>query len=176
MRKAALAVAALTLVATAPMAAQSGFVFGVNGGVTLPMGDAGDVLKTGYGGGVTLMMRNPTSSIGWGIDAQLHRLSYEDIADVDLNANLNAYGAMARLEFTTGSNLYLLGGAGLFRTEITDDESGPDLGETNNTDFAVQGGLGMNFGRGFFVEGKFINIFTEDSNTQLIPITVGIRF
>ena len=37
MRKAALAVAALSLVATAPMAAQSGFTFGVNGGVTLPI-------------------------------------------------------------------------------------------------------------------------------------------
>lgn len=176
MRKAALAVAALTLAATAPAAAQSGFVFGVNGGMTLPMGDAGDVLKTGWGGGVTLMMRNPTSSVGWGIDAQLHRHSYEDILGVDPNANLNAYGAMARLEFSTGSSLYLLGGAGLFRTEVTDDDSGPDLSETNNTDFAVQGGVGFNFGRGFFVEGKFINIFTDGSNTQLVPITVGIRF
>lgn len=175
MRKAAFAVAALSLVATAPVAAQSGFAFGVNGGATLPMGDAGDALKTGWGGGVTLMMRNPTSSVGWGIDAQFHRLSYDDILGIDANANLNAYGAMARLEFTTGSNLYLIGGAGLFRTEVTADDDEPDFGETNNTDFAVQGGLGLNFGRGFFVEGKFVNVFADES-LQLIPITVGIRF
>lgn len=176
MRKAALAVAALSLVATAPLAAQSGFVFGVNGGLTMPMGDAGDALKTGWGGGVTLMMRNPESSVGWGIEAQFNRLGYEDILGVDPDANLNTYGAMARLEFSTGSSLYLLGGAGLFRSEVTTGDDSPDFGDTNNTDFAVQGGLGLNFGRGFFVEGKFVNVFTENQSTQLVPIVVGIRF
>jgi opacity protein-like surface antigen len=180
MRKVSLAVAGLALLATAPVAAQEmdegGFKFGVNAGATLPMGDLGDAVKTGWGGGVTLMMRGPGSKVGWGIDAQFHRLAFEDVLGVDPNATLNAYGAMARLEFTAGNALYLLGGAGRFRQEVTSDDDGPDLGDTNNTDFAVQGGLGFNFGPGLYLEGKFVNIFTEGSNTQMIPLTVGIRF
>ena len=93
-----------------------------------------------------------------------------------MDATLNMYGAMARLEFAAGNAFYLLGGAGLFRTEVTADDDGPDLGDTNNTDFAVQGGLGFNFGPGLFVEGKFVNVFTEGSSTQFVPIVVGIRF
>ena len=61
-------------------------------------------------------------------------------------------------------------------TEVTADDDGPDLGETDNTDFAVQGGVGLNFGPGLFVEGKFVNVFGDGDNRQLIPISVGIRF
>jgi hypothetical protein len=176
MRKAFLAVAALATLATAPAAAQGGFKFGVMGGATLPMGDLGDAVKTGWGGGVTLMMRAPEAKVGFGIEAQFNRLAYKDILDVDPNATLNMYGAMARLDFAAGNAFYLLGGAGLFRSEITADDDGPDLGDTNNTDFAVQGGLGFNFGPGLFVEGKFVNVFTDGDNTNFIPIVVGIRF
>ncbi len=176
MRKPVLAVALLSCLATAPAVAQSSFVVGVDGGATLPMGNANDVLKTGWGGGVTLMMRNPTSKVGWGIEAQFHRLAYDNILGVDPNANLNAYGAMARLDFSAGGKLYLLGGAGLFRNEVTGGDNYPDFGDTSNTDFAVEGGLGLNFGRGLFLEGKYINIFTDNHNTQLLPLTIGIRF
>jgi len=176
MRTTVLAVAAISLAVTAPAAAQSGFVVGVDGGITLPMGNANDVLKTGWGGGVTLMMRNPDARVGWGIEAQFHRLAYDQIAGIDPNANLNSYGAMARLDFSAGGKLYLLGGAGLFRNEVTGGDNYPDFGDTSNTDFAVEGGLGLNFGRGLFLEGKYINIFTDNDNTQMIPITIGIRF
>ena len=176
MRKAFLAVAALASLATVPASAQGGCKFGVSGGAALPMGDLGDAVKTGWGGGVTLMMRAPDAKVGFGIDAQFSRLAYKDILGVDPNATLNLYGAMARLDFAAGDAFYLLGGAGLFRSEITADDDGPDLGDTNNTDFAVQGGVGFNFGPGLFLEGKFVNVFTEGQSTQLIPITVGIRF
>jgi hypothetical protein len=181
MRKAYLAVAAFTTLATVPASAQSmddggGFKFGLKGGVSMPMGDLGDVVKTGWGGGVTLMMRGPGSKVGFGIDAQFSRFNYDEMLGVDPDATLNLYGALARLEFSAGNALYLLGGAGLFRSEVTAEDEGPDLGETSNTDFAVQGGVGFNFGSGFYLEGKFVNIFTESSNTQFIPITVGLRF
>lgn len=179
MRKAFLAVAATAAaLATVPAAAQAqgGFKFGVMAGASLPMGDLGEGTKTGWGGGVTLMMRAPEAKVGFGIEAQINRFGAEDIGEVDVDATLNMYGAMARLEFAAGNAFYLLGGAGLFRTEVTADDDGPDLGDTNNTDFAVQGGLGFNFGPGLFVEGKFVNVFTEGSSTQFVPIVVGIRF
>ena len=176
MRKAFLAVAVMTAFATAPAAGQGGFKFGVMGGAALPMSDLGDAVKTGFGGAVTLMMRAPEAKVGFGIEAQFNRLGYKDVLGVDPNATLNLYGAMARLEFAAANAVYLIGGAGLFRSEITADDDGPDLGDTNNTDFAVQGGVGLNFGPGLFVEGKFVNVFTEGQNTQLIPISIGIRF
>lgn len=178
MRKAFLAVAAFASLATVPAAAhaQGGFKFGLNAGATVPMGDLGDAVKTGWGGGVTLMMRAPTAKIGFGIEAQFNRLAYKEILGIDPNATLNMYGAMARLELAAGNAFYVLGGAGLFRSEITADDDGPDLGDTNNTDFAVQGGVGFNFGPGLFLEGKFVNIFTEGQSTNFIPIVVGIRF
>jgi opacity protein-like surface antigen len=176
MRKAFLAVAALATLATVPVAAQGGFRFGVSGGATMPMGDLGEAVKTGWGGAVTLMMRAPEAKVGFGIEAQYNRFGYEDLGDIDLNASLNTYGAMARLDFAAGDAFYLLGGAGLFRSEVTADDDGPDLSETNNTDFAVQGGLGFNFGSGFFIEGKFVNIFSEGQSTNFVPINIGIRF
>ncbi len=176
MRNAALAVAALTLAAAAPAAAQSGFTVGLNGGVAVPVGDAKDALKTGFGGGVQLMMRNPAGKVGFGIEAEYNRLGYKEILGVDPNASLNAYGVMARLDFALGNSLYLLGGAGLYRTEVTGGDDLPDFGDTSNTDFAVQGGAGFGFGPGLFVEAKYVNIFTDNSSTSMIPITLGIRF
>src|SRR5690606_12308631 len=114
MRRELLAVTLLAGLVAAPAAAQGGFKVGFQAGASLPMGDLGDVVGTGVGGGVTLMMRNPSSKVGFGIDAQLHRFGYNDIAGIEIDANLNAYGALARLEFAAGPGLYLLGGAGLF--------------------------------------------------------------
>lgn len=176
MRRELLAVTLLAATIAAPAAAQGGFKVGFQAGPSLPMGNLGDAVSTGIGGGVTLMMRNPSSKVGFGIDAQLHRFGYQEIAGIDFDANLNAYGAMARLEFAAGPGLYLLGGAGLFRQEVTGGDDFPDFGETTNTDFAVQAGAGFNFGPGIFVEGKLVNIFTENEATRMIPITVGIRF
>lgn len=178
MRKAFLAVATVATLATVPATAhaQGGFKFGVNAGASLPMGDLGDAVKTGWGGGVQLMMRAPEARIGWGIEAQFNRFAYKDILGIDPQATLNSYGAMARLEFAAGNAIYLIGGAGMFRNEVTADDDAPDFEETNNTDFAVQGGVGFNFGPGLFLEGKFVNVFTEGNSMQFVPITVGIRF
>jgi len=173
----ALTVAATTAAFAAPMQAQAGLTFGLSGGVALPMGDAGDVLKTGFGGGAAIMMRDPSARVGFGIDAQYYRFSYDDATIGEaLNARQNLYGVMARLDYSAGGTLYLLGGAGLFRGEVTGDDSAPDFSETTNTDFAIQAGLGLNFARGLFAEAKYVNIFSDNSNTSFIPITVGIRF
>lgn len=179
MRKAilALTVAATTAAFAAPAAAQAGLTFGLSGGVALPMGDAGDVLKTGFGGGAAIMMRDPAAKLGFGIDAQYYRFSYKDGTFADaISARQNLYGVMARLDYSTGGMIYLLGGAGLFRGEVTGDDDAPDFSETTNTDFAIQAGLGLNFARGLFAEAKYVNIFSDPGNTSFIPITVGIRF
>jgi len=177
MRKVLLASLVLAATATAPAAAQGGLTFGLNAGATVPVGDAADIVNTGIGGGVTIMMRNPTGKLGFGIDAQFHRLAYKDVLGDVFGADLtqNVYGVLARLEYAPSGNLYLLGGAGLVRGEVTGADDLPDFGETTNTDFAIEGGLGFNFGPGLYLEGKILNVFSEESQ-QFIPITLGIRF
>lgn len=175
MRKAMMAAALLTVAVSMPAAAQGGWSFGFMGGVTMPTGDAGDNLKTGFNGGVLIGMRNPAGKVGFGIETQFHRHSYKDILGIDIDANLNAYGAMARLDFAVAPTVYLIGGAGLYRTEITGDDDAPDFESTSNTKFAWQGGVGMNFGPGLFVEGKYLKV-SGDNGVSLIPLSVGIRF
>lgn len=175
MRKTILAGALMATIATVPLTAQGGWAVGINGGVAMPMGDLSDAVDMGFGGGVQIGMRNPDAKVGWGIEAQFYRFSAKEIAGMDFDGSLNTYGAMARLDFTLGGNIYLLGGAGLFRQEFTFGDDAPDFEETTNTDFALQAGVGLNFGKGFFIEGKFVNIMADES-VQMIPITVGIRF
>lgn len=169
MRNGIIAGAALALVAAAaPLAAQDiGWTVGVNGGVTVPMGDAGDAYDAGFGGGVIIGMRPAQRGIGYGVEAQIHRLGIKDV-----DGNLTGFAAFGRLNFPVAEQVYLIGGAGAFRAETS-------LGSSNvkvtNTDFAIQGGLGVNFGRNLFAEAKLINVFGDESS-QFIPITIGFRF
>lgn len=155
----------------APATAQSGgWTVGVHGGATLPMGDAGDLYKTGFGGGVNMMMRPTGGGIGYGVEAQYHRLSLQNNAD----GNLSGFAGFARLEYPVASQLYLIGGAGIFRSELTID--GPIVNfKDTSSDFAAQVGAGLNIGRNLFAEAKFINVFGDES-TQFVPITLGFRF
>lgn len=177
MRKVFLASLVLAAFTAAPAAAQGGLTFGLNGGVSVPIGDAADVVKTGFGGGATIMMRDPAGKLGFGIDAQWYRHAYDDALSDLLGADLkqNLYGVLARLEYAPSPSLYLLGGAGLVRGEVTGTDDLPDFGDTSNTDFAIEGGLGFNFGPGLYLEGKILNVFSDESQ-RFIPITVGIRF
>lgn len=178
MRHVALAALFVSVLAAAPAAAQSSWKIGVNAGATLPIGDAGDVYKTGFGGGVTIM-RHTGSKLAFGVDAQLHRLGLSDeFSEVlDIDGNLTGAAAFGRLEYSVAPNVYLVGGAGLFRSEISSDDEilGGETVSGNTTDFAVQAGLGLNLGKAFFVEGKLINVFSDET-ARFIPITVGIRF
>lgn len=154
-----------------PAAAQSGgWTVGVHGGATLPMGDVGDAYKTGFGGGVNMMMRPMRRGIGYGIEAQYHRLSLQSGAD----GNLSGFAGFARLEYPIASQLYLIGGAGIFRSETTLKGTLADFKATSS-DFAAQGGFGLNIGQNLFAEAKLINVFGDESS-QFIPITFGIRF
>jgi opacity protein-like surface antigen len=71
---------------------------------------------------------------------------------------------------------YLIGGGGVYNFKLEgDDISGSD----SQTKFGINAGAGFDFkagSAGLFVEGRFHDIFTSGSNTQFIPITVGVRF
>jgi hypothetical protein len=72
---------------------------------------------------------------------------------------------------------YLIGGAGVYNLDVKGDDVPP--GVESVTKFGLNGGAGFDFkagAAGIFVEGRFHNVFTEGSNTNFIPLTVGVRF
>lgn len=49
----------------------------------------------------------------------------------------------------------------------------------SETKFGLNAGAGFDFKAGsvgLFIEGRFHNVFTDESDAQFIPITVGVRF
>lgn len=167
MKRALFASAILMAVAAAPAAAQlPGWSVGASGGVTAPVGDADDAFDVGFGGSVVFTLRPVGSRISYGVDAQYHRMDF-----AGGGGDLTGLAAFGRINVPVAPMLYLIGGAGAFRSELSFD-GGPDFDET---DFAVQGGVGLNIGRSLFAEAKLINVFADDSQ-QFIPITIGFRF
>ncbi|HEX6433621.1 MAG TPA: hypothetical protein VFZ87_05250, partial [Gemmatimonadales bacterium] len=73
---------------------------------------------------------------------------------------------------------YLIGGGGVYNSKVTGSDDPGDVLPGGETKFGINAGAGFDFkagAAGLFVEGRFHNVFTEGSNTQFIPITLGIR-
>jgi hypothetical protein len=186
-RLVALAGAALAgvAIASAPLAAQSGRpTFGVAAGATFPIGDFGDLYKSGYSIGAHLGVRPATSPLGFRLEGTFNQHDYKptNLGNVQLNvlgliANVLAGAAGA----ADAVRPYAIGGVGVYnlRSKLA--------GETaSSTKFGVNGGAGIDLplsGIGVFLEARYHHVFsdTDDNdgfgfNAAFIPITVGIRF
>jgi opacity protein-like surface antigen len=54
-----------------------------------------------------------------------------------------------------------------------------ESGSDSETKFGLNGGAGIEFGLSglaTFVEARFHSVFTEDSKTNFVPISFGIKF
>ncbi len=154
---------------------------GVSGGLSLPTGDFGEVLNSGYNitGHVyftpvslqAVRVRGDVSFDRWAFDGS--------------GANSRrAFGVIGNVvyDFPTQSTSmvrpYVLGGLGLFNTNTTVQTSVAEV-SGSNTNLGLQGGAGLAFqlsGFSTFVEGKIVNVFTDNTNVSYVPITFGVRF
>jgi hypothetical protein len=163
--------AALVTVTPALASAQGGsWVTSVGGGVTLPIGDAGDAYDTGFHGLAGIAYRPAASKLSYGVDASFHRFNQKAFTD----GNANVFIAMARMNYDISPSAYLIGGLGLVRNENKATVNNVEFTNTNS-DAAFTAGAGFNFGKSLFVEGRLINVFSDPS-MRLIPITLGVRF
>lgn len=183
-----------------PMVAGGSFYWGLGGGGAIP----GDNLEGGFDTGFNATLLTGWQAYGspWGMrfDATYNQLSGGIINGVEmddasvisgmLDATFDVpWGAAAR------SGIYLLGGVGIHRIGgfDIDDEDIDDILDRNNdgepdepeiileptTDFGVNAGLGVRFGLGgssLFLEGRWVNVFTETNSTRLYPVVLGITF
>jgi hypothetical protein len=152
--------------------------FGLTGGMAVPTGDAGDVFKSGFMGGVYGdMWLAPTMALGADIIGNFH--STKD--DITTNADLSIiqFGLHGKLAMATeGASFrpHVQVGAAAYNVNLK-----PDIGEDNSeTKIGVNGGVGLMFNTSapvsFGIGGAFHNIFTEDESTQLFNVGVLVSF
>lgn len=165
----------ISLVGAGSVEAQGGRAsFHVGGGVVLPTGDFGDAAKMGWEGMGGVLFQLGALPFGIRVDGSYGQNSGdEDVVGPDVKAKF--FGGMAGAQFGFGSDAapvqpYILGMIGMVNAKF----EGPG-GDVSNTEFAFQGGAGVDLGK-FFLEGKYRSIQTEGSSTNMIVISGGLRF
>jgi len=166
--------AVLALTSTASVVhAQNPMTFGIAAGASIPMGDLGDVVGTGFHGMATLGFMPSMLPFGMRVDGMYNSLgAKDDVGDFTLKIiGVTANGVFAMPGMMASP--YLIGGLGFYNSDF--DVAGTE----SSSDFGINVGLGAKFslsGFGTFAEVRYHNIFTEDESTQFLPITFGIMF
>ena len=169
--------AVLAIAASAPAAqAQNPMSFGIAAGATIPTGDLGDVVKTGFHGMATLGFSPAMVPFGVRIDGMYNSMEGKgDVSDAKLRViGLTANGVWQMPGMVTSP--YLIGGVGYYNSDV--DIEGVD----SSSDFGLNVGIGAKFnlsGFGTFAEIRYHNIFDGEGdvgNSSFIPITFGIMF
>ena len=169
----------VTSVARAQDASGTAVEFGVGGGLSLPLGDFDDFAKTGWHGTALVSVVPASIPVGFQIDGNFSRFSDDTPLDIKEQLIYGTGNVVYNFKTSEDSRFrpYLIGGVGVYNL----DAKGDDVPSTveSTTKFGINGGAGFNFSAGsagLFLEGRFHNVFTEGSNTNFIPITVGVRF
>lgn len=174
------------MLAGARSAHAQGAEFSLGAGATVPLSNFGDVAKTGYHGLVGISFAPSSFPLGIQIDGQYHRLKQKPIVGDRTNQIIMGTGNLI-YKFKTSEDSkfrpYIIGGGGIYNFKLVSgsDVAGPGVGNTGNTatKFGLNVGAGFDIkasGVGFFMEGRFHDVFTDGPNTKFIPITAGIRF
>ena len=173
----------MATVGAAPAVAQ-GAKFSVGGGLTLPLGDFGDIASTGFHGLAGVGFQPANLPVGFQVDGMYQRFGVEDAPDgFDGNTQVIQGTANVVYTFTTAEEStfhpYLIGGVGLYNFKPTGDDLQAIVGDESETDFGINAGAGFDFQAGnvaLFLEGRFHNVFTEGESSNFIPISLGVRF
>jgi hypothetical protein len=168
---------ALGLLLGAP-AAHAQAQFSLGGGIGLPLGDFDDVAKLGWQGTAAVSFAPTNMPVGFQLDGNYGQFSDDTPLDVKSRFIYGTGNVVYRFATAEESRFhpYLIGGGGVYNLKATGDDVLGDPG--SETKFGINVGAGFDIsagGAGLFVEGRFHNVFTEGSNTQFIPINVGVR-
>jgi hypothetical protein len=172
MKRSLFALAALALAfAAAPVRAQLPVSFGIGGGISMPNGDFGKVVSSGWHG---------TGSLGFGLPAVPLSVrvegSYSSFSGKNSGPKVNVMSGTVNAVWSgPGIALkpYLIGGVGYYKAKA--DVSGA----TSSSDMGFNIGGGVKFsllGKGAYAEARFHSVQSDPQTTTFIPITVGITF
>lgn len=181
-RSRSIGLAALLLAVSAVAAqAQTALTLGTGFGVTIPVGDAADFVSTGWHAQANLGLTNPDWPVGVRLDGMYHTLGGKDLGAGLESAGLDVIAGTLNLQLflsrnVSGGGFFVTGGGGFYNLDFGDDDG--LIESASVTKAGILGGLGYKFGMTnlrLALEGKFHHIFTENSATQLIPITILVE-
>jgi hypothetical protein len=165
----------LGLSATA-VSAQMPVEFGVGAGLSIPSGTTSNGLKTGWHGLALVQFKPASSPVAIRIDGSYNHLGFKGGGGKE---KVIAGTVNAVYEFATAAESqfhpYLIGGGGIYNVKAEPDF----VTSVSETKFGINVGAGFNFkssGIGFFVEGRFHDIFISGADFHYIPLTAGVRF
>lgn len=170
--------------------------FGLAAGVAFPQGDATEGLNTGFTIAGSLGIRPVNMPVGFRLEALYTRLGADEVSFGDGSGSFSADGNVSFLGGTgnvvvtvptaSGIRPYLIGGLGLYHVSynidatLTGGEGGGSFSDSESeTKFGLNGGAGLEFAMGAlrpFVEARFHSVFTEEQNSNFVPITFGLKF
>jgi hypothetical protein len=184
----------------------NGFYVGLHGGTQFPQNEINNAYDPGYNVGGMLGWDAQNSPLGVRLNGSWNRLNGRTLSNTTIddvsftgavpNADLYSAFADAKLRLPFGrflgstSGLYAVGGAGVtyFRnfdrfTTVTGNTANQSRTGTFNpedvTRFAANLGGGVSWGLGnvsLFVESRWVRVFTQNRNTDYVPLTVGLTF
>lgn len=165
---------ALSAAVAAPASAQATedlrtMRFGVQAGLSMPMGDFGDLANSGYTVGGLLDWRGANMPFGMRFNVDYGSWAGdEDVLDLDYNMFSGTAAAMFTVPTTGGISPYVLGGLGLYSFGCSEDCD-------RETEFGFNLGGGLNFNLGTldtFAEARY----HKAGDFSFLPIVFGIRF
>lgn len=146
--------------------------FHVQGIVSMPMGDFGDIASLGFGGGVGMIVPH-NDMLSFGLEASYLTYSTEEVAGADVSFSMIPVVALVHYNMTD-SPLYLLGGLGIAfgSSSIEYDNSAIGDFDDSSSDLALALGAGYNATPNMFFEGRLMMI----SDANQITGHIGYRF
>lgn len=189
---AAPAAAPAAMSADAPATSSRPFGVGVLAGATIPTGDLSKGAGTGWHAGAFV-----TATPEWPVSFRLEGV-YDDFGTKDINTGVSAQTASSHPSIVSGRingvwhfpmtgdiKPYVIAGVGYYHIMIdgkcssTDTQNPCGDVSTSENKFGVNAGAGIDMhlsGFSAFVEARWHDIFTSGSSSQLVPISVGLRF
>ena len=181
--------------------------FGILGGTTVPSSSLSDVAATGWNAGGFVSFGRGDAAFKFRLEGLYHDFGKEDVTStggtsaINLVTKPSVFAGTANLRFgileKSSIRPYAIGGLGGYYFENNVEcKTGSACGALNDEGlwkFGVNGGFGVNFGRGFsfFIEARYHAVFGATSDAeclvssaecsdrgtaQFIPVSLGFTF
>jgi len=178
-------------------AAPRPLTLGASAGFTLPIGDFGEAMNTGFNVGAHLAFTPATLPFGVRVEGQFNRFGIADneLIGFEADGNIQIISGTANVLLGVPTDIgairpYVIGGVGIYNYRSSGSFTlggETQSGTASQTDFGLNGGAGVGFGLGglaAFVEARYHVIFNAPDddeleaieNTKFIPISFGIKF
>ena len=170
--------AALILVAAVTTAAeaQASSRAGVSAGLSLPMGDWGDVVGMGFTVGGQYAFALGSSKASLRINADYSRFGGEDAAGTDNGSMIGGVvNVVYPIQASAAWKPYILGGLGFYQAKVENTGGGSN----DDSALAFNVGAGYEFKLGnsnLFTEVRYLSVQTDGSSANTLPIVIGLRF